>query len=66
MLDKIRGLRNDIDTWENNLGFFARASSDNPMVVQITDKIKAAQRQIQQMEERLKTIRDFLKQAPNH
>lgn len=66
VLDKIRGLRNDIDTWENNLGFFARASSDNPMVVQITDKIKAAQRQIQQMEERLKTIRDFLKQAPNH
>lgn len=64
VMDKIRGLRSDIDTWENNLGFFARASSDNPMVVQITDKIKSAQRQIQQLEEKLKTIREFLKQAP--
>ena len=36
------------------------------MVVQITDKIKGAQRQIQQMEEKLKTIRDFLKQAPKN
>lgn len=64
MMDKIRGLRNDIGTWENNLGFFAKASADNPMVVQITDKIKGAQRQIQQMEDKLKTIREFLKQAP--
>jgi hypothetical protein len=65
VLDKIRGLRSDIDTWENNLGFFAKASSDNPMVVQITDKIKSAQRQIQQFEDKLKTIRAFLKQAAN-
>lgn len=64
VLDKIRGLRNDISTWENNLGFFSKASAENPMVVQITDKIKAAQRQIQQMEEKLKTVRDFLKQTP--
>lgn len=64
VLEKIRGLRSDIDTWENNLGFFARASSDNPMVVQITDKIKSAQKQIQQLEDKLKTIREFLKQAP--
>jgi hypothetical protein len=66
VLDKIRGLRSDIDTWENNLGFFAKASSDNPMVVQITDKIKGAQRQIQQLEDKLKTIREFLKQNPQN
>lgn len=63
VLDKIRGLRNDIDTWENNLGFFSKASSDNPMVVQISDKIKEAQRQIGQLESKLKTIREFLKQG---
>ncbi len=66
VLDKIRGLRSDIDTWENNLGFFAKASNDNPMVVQITDKIKGAQRQIQQLEDKLKTIREFLKQNPQN
>lgn len=64
--DKIRGLRSDIDTWENNLGFFSKASSDNPMVVQINDKIKDAQRQIRQMEDKLKTIREFLKQTPQN
>lgn len=66
VLDKIRGLRSDIDTWENNLGFFAKASNDNPMVIQITDKIKGAQRQIQQLEDKLKTIREFLKQNPQN
>ena len=66
VLDKIRGLRSDIDTWENNLGFFAKASSENPMVIQITDKIKGAQRQIQQLEDKLKTIREFLKQNPQN
>ena len=60
--DKIRGIKNDIDTWENNLGFFARASADNPMVVQINDKIKDAHKQIKQLEDKLKTIRAFIKQ----
>jgi hypothetical protein len=60
--DKIRGLKNDIDTWDNNLGFFAKASADNPMVVQITDKIKGAKLQIKQLEDKLKTIRAFVNQ----
>jgi hypothetical protein len=36
------------------------------MVVQITDKIKGAHRQIQQLEDKLKTIREFLKQNPQN
>ena len=63
VLDKIRGLKNDIDTWDNNLGFFAKASADNPMVVQITDKIKGAKQQIKQLEDKLKTIREFINQG---
>ncbi|MCZ2140206.1 MAG: DUF349 domain-containing protein [Bacteroidia bacterium] len=66
ILDKLRGLKTDIDTWENNLGFFSKASADNPMVVQITDKIKGAQKQIQQLNDKLKVIRDFMKQAPKN
>jgi hypothetical protein len=60
--DKIRGLRNDVETWDNNLGFFARVKGDNPMVEQIKDKIANAQKQIGQMEEKLKQIRQFIKQ----
>ncbi|MBW7846103.1 MAG: hypothetical protein H3C45_10775 [Bacteroidia bacterium] len=59
-------MKTDIDTWENNLGFFSKASADNPMVVQITDKIKGAQKQIQQLNDKLKVIRDFMKQAPKN
>ena len=65
ILDKIRGLRSDIDTWENNLGFFSKSSAENPMVTQIADKIKTAQKQIQQQEEKLKSVRNFIKQQNN-
>jgi predicted DNA-binding protein YlxM (UPF0122 family) len=65
ILDKIRGLRSDIDTWENNLGFFSKSSAENPMVTQIAEKIKTAQKQIQQQEEKLKSVRNFIKQQNN-
>lgn len=61
--DKIRGLRSDMETWDNNLGFFARVKGDNPMVEQIKDKIAHAQKQITQLEDKLKQIRIFIKQS---
>jgi hypothetical protein len=60
--DKIRGMKNDIDTWDNNLGFFAKTKGDNPMVDQIKDKIAGAQKQIKQLEEKLKLVRQIAKQ----
>ncbi|MCU0422137.1 MAG: DUF349 domain-containing protein [Bacteroidia bacterium] len=62
LLDKMRGLRNDIDTWENNLGFFSKGSSSNPMVAQIEEKISGAQKQIKQLEEKLKLLRSIINQ----
>ena len=59
--DKIKGLRTDMETWDNNLGFFARVKGDNPMVEQIKDKINGAQKQITQLEDKLKSIRKFMK-----
>ena len=59
--DKIKGLRADMETWDNNLGFFARVKGDNPMVEQIKDKISGAQKQITQLEDKLKSIRKFMK-----
>ena len=60
--DKIKGLRNDMVTWDNNLGFFARVKGDNPMVEQIKEKIAGAQKQISQLEDKLKSIRKFMKE----
>jgi hypothetical protein len=60
--EKIRGMKNDIDTWDNNLGFFAKSKGENPMVEQIKDKIATAQKQIKQLEDKLKLVRSIGKQ----
>ena len=61
--EKIRGMKSDIDTWENNLGFFAKSKGENPMVEQIKDKIAGAQKQIKQLEDKMKLIRNIGKEA---
>jgi hypothetical protein len=60
--EKIRGMKSDIDTWDNNLGFFAKSKGENPMVDQIKEKIAGAQKQIKQLEEKVKLIRQIAKQ----
>jgi hypothetical protein len=60
--DKIRGMKSDIDTWDNNLGFFAKSKGENPMVDQIKEKIAGAQKQIKQLEEKVKLIRQVAKE----
>jgi hypothetical protein len=65
VMDKIRGLRNDIDTWENNLGFFSKGNKgENPMVEQIKGKIEQARKTMTTLETKLKTIRKFARQKP--
>ena len=64
LADKLRGMRSDVSTWENNLGFFTKGSNskkENPMVEQIKEKIDEANRQIKIQEEKLKTLKSFLK-----
>lgn len=55
--ERIKGLKSDIDTWDNNLGFFKNSSSKNDMLTQFHDKIAAAQKLIKDLEEKLKSIR---------
>jgi hypothetical protein len=61
--DKIRGIKSDIDTWENNLGFFAKSKGTNPMTDQIKEKIAGAQKQIGNLTEKLKLIRQIAKEG---
>jgi hypothetical protein len=61
--DKIRGIKSDIDTWENNLGFFAKSKGTNPMTDQIKEKIAGAQKQINSLTEKLKLIRQIAKEG---
>lgn len=62
--ERIKGLKTDIDTWDNNLGFFKNTNAKNEMVIQINDKIAAAKRMIKELEDKVKTIRTLKNQTP--
>jgi hypothetical protein len=63
LIERIKGIQTDIITWDNNLGFFSKGNKgENPMKKQIEDKIEIAQRNIVQLEQKLKTLRQFIKE----
>lgn len=62
LIERIKGLKSDIDTWDNNLGFFKTGNAKNDMVTQIHDKIAAAKRMIKELDEKVKTIRELKNQ----
>jgi hypothetical protein len=59
--EKIKFLRGDIETLENNIGFFrqgnSKGKSDNPFIKQIEDKISKANGQLERLERELKVLR---------
>ncbi len=63
LMERIKGLKSDMDTWDNNLGFFGKSNKgENPMVKQIEEKIAIAGKNVKQLEDKLKTLRQFVKQ----
>jgi hypothetical protein len=63
LMERIKGLKSHMDTWDNNLGFFGKSNKgENPMVKQIEEKIAIAGKNIKQLEDKLKTLRQFVKQ----
>jgi hypothetical protein len=61
LMERIRGLKKDIETWDNNLGFFKSGNSKNPLAEQIQDKINIAQKHIAGLEEKLKALKALRK-----
>ncbi len=60
--EKIKFLRGDIETLENNIGFFRQGNtkgSSNPFVKQIEEKINKASGQLARLERELKVIRSL-------
>lgn len=63
LLERIRGMKKDIETWDNNLGFFKSGNSKNPLAEQIQSKIDIANKHIAGLEEKLRAIK-ALKNKP--
>ena len=61
--ERIKGMKKDIETWDNNLGFFKSSSAKNPMADQINSKIEIAKKHILDLEEKLKVLKDLKQSA---
>jgi len=55
--EKIRHLKNDVETLENNIGFFSNSKTAGPLIKGITDKISKANEQIERLQKELKAIK---------
>ena len=67
LIERIKGLQNDILTWDNNMGFFSKGNKgENPMAKQIEEKIAVTQKHMAQLEEKLKRIRSIIKNASSY
>ena len=56
--DKIRQLTDDVNLWENNLGFFANSKNSDALREQFGKKIEKAKQEIDGLKEKLKLIRE--------
>ena len=53
---KIKQLENDVVTWENNIGFFAKSANADAMIKEVEAKIENAKKMIKTLEEKVKMI----------
>ncbi len=53
---KIRKIKEDLDIWENNIGFFSNSKKSNKLVDEFKNKIEKAKNEITELKARLKLI----------
>lgn len=59
--DKLKMLKDDVETLNNNIGFFAKSKTADAYKLQIEQKIETANAQIAKLAEELKVLRSFKK-----
>ncbi len=61
--DKIEKLRNDLTTWENNLGFFANSKQADLLKAEFEKKMQGARQQLALMQAKLRILVEAEKEA---
>ncbi|MFM7901842.1 MAG: DUF349 domain-containing protein, partial [Bacteroidota bacterium] len=54
LLNRISELKNDVQIWENNIGFFAKSKTADKLKSEFEDKISKAKKEIGALMEKLK------------
>lgn len=62
LLDKLEKLRSDLNTWENNLGFFSTSMQADLLKSEFEKKMQHARQQIALLEAKLRILREAEKQ----
>ncbi|MFH1936878.1 MAG: hypothetical protein ABIK52_04880, partial [Bacteroidota bacterium] len=57
MMAKINKLRDDINLWENNIGFLANSKNANILKKEFENKIEKSKNELKVMEAKLKILR---------
>ena len=51
-------LQQDIDTYENNIGFFAASKNSAPLIQQMQQRIEESKKELKELEEKIRKIED--------
>ena len=56
LIQQYTALQQDIDTYENNIGFFAMSKNSEPLIKQMQQKIEDAKQELKKLEEKIRTV----------
>ncbi len=54
LVRKFNALQQDIETYENNIGFFAASKNSAPLIKQMEDRISAAKEELKELEQKIR------------
>lgn len=54
LVQQYNKLQQDIDTYENNIGFFASSKNSAPLIAQMQERIDAAKKELKELEEKIR------------
>ena len=54
LVDQYKALQQDIVTYENNIGFFAKSKNAEPLIKQMQERIDAAKQQLKELEGKIR------------
>jgi len=59
LISKLQQLRNDMNVWENNIGFFKQSDSSEETIHGFKEKIDAAHERIELLEKKIRILDDI-------
>ena len=56
LIQKFLKMEQDIATWENNMGFFAKSKNAEPLLAELSGRIEVAKQELADLEKKIKSL----------